>query len=136
MNPEVNFYQTDEATSKSIAPLLLKILSEKKRVLILCKDKNLTQEIDTALWNYGRNKFIPHAVASDDNFDPARQPVLISDVEENKNSADFLLFVDEPSAQFLSSFARVFYFFEDGKNISKIKPTNFYKKVDGKWIKA
>jgi DNA polymerase IIIc chi subunit len=136
MNPEINFYQTDEVVSKSIAPLMLKVLDDKKRVFIFCKNPAQIKEIDSALWNYGRNKFIPHAVISDREFDPKRQPILIGDKEENLNSADFLLFIDEPSKAFISSFARVFHFFEEGKNQSKIKPTNFYKKVSGKWVKA
>jgi DNA polymerase IIIc chi subunit len=136
MNPEINFYQSDESVSKSIAPLLIKVLGEKKRVLIFCRNQAQIKEIDGALWNYGRNKFIPHAIDSDADFDPKRQPILISDKEENLNSADFLLFVDEPSSAFISKFSRVFYFFEEGKNLSKIKPTNFYKKLSGKWVKA
>lgn len=136
MNPEINFYQTDEAVAKSIAPLLLKVLGEKKRVFIFCQNKAQVSEIDSALWNYGRNKFIPHSTISDREFDPKRQPVFISDKEENLNSADFLLFIDQPSEAFISKFSRVFYFFEEGKKSAKIKPTNFYKKVDGKWVKA
>lgn len=136
MNPEINFYQTDEAVSKSIAPLLLKVLDDKKRVFIFCKNPAQIKEIDSALWNYGRNKFIPHAVISDHEFDPKRQPILISDKEENLNSADFLLFIDEPSEGFILKFSRVFHFFEEGKKIAKIKPTNSYKKSAGKWIKA
>ncbi len=136
MNPEINFYQTDEAVSKSIAPLLIKVLGEEKRVLIFCKNKAQISEIDSALWNYGRYKFIPHATIFDGEFDPKRQPVLISDKEENLNSADFLLFIDQPSEAFISKFSRVFYFFEEGKNLSKIKPTNFYKKIGGKWVKG
>ena len=136
MNPEINFYQTDEVVSKSIAPLMIKVLDDKKRVFIFCKNPAQIKEIDSALWNYGRNKFIPHSTISDKELDHKRQPVFISDKEENLNSADFLLFIDEPSKAFISSFARVFHFFEEGKNQSKIKPTNFYKKVSGKWVKA
>ena len=136
MKPEINFYQTDEAVSQSIAPLLIKALGENKRVLIFCQNKAQISEIDSALWNYGRSKFIPHATIFDAEFDPKRQPILISDREENQNSADFLLLIDQPSDTFISEFSRVFYFFEEGKNSSKIKPTNFYKKVSQKWVKA
>ncbi|MBM3579192.1 MAG: DNA polymerase III subunit chi [Alphaproteobacteria bacterium] len=136
MNPEINFYQTDEAIGKSVAPLLLKVLSEKKKALIFSRNQVQLKEIDSALWNYGRNKFIPHALIFDRDFDPKRQPVLLTDKEENSNLADYLVFLDEPSQPFVSNFSRVFYFFEEGKNLSKIKPTNFYKKSDGKWVKS
>ena len=136
MNPEVNFYQTDESVAKSIAPLLLKIIGEKKRVFIFCQNKLQIQEIDSALWHYGRNKFIPHSTIFDNEFDPKRQPVFISDKEDNLNSADFLLFIDQPSEAFIKKFSRVFYFFEEGKNSATIKSANFYKKVNGKWEKS
>lgn len=134
MKPEINFYQVDETVSKALAPLLLKILSEKKKVLIFCREQNQIKEIDGALWNYGRNKFIPHATIFDKEFEPKRQPVLITSKEENQNDADYLVFVDEPSESFISKFSRVFYFFEEGKNAAKMKPTKFYKKIDGKWV--
>ncbi len=135
MSQEINFYQVDEAIGKSIAPLLLKILGEKKKVLIFCREQNLIQEIDGALWNYGRNKFIPHASIFDKEFEPKRQPVLLTNKEENLNSSDYLVFLDEPSKAFISGFSRIFYFFEEGKNLAKIKPTNSYKKDAGKWVK-
>jgi DNA polymerase-3 subunit chi len=136
MKSEVNFYQVDEALGKSVAPLLLKILEEKKKALIFTKNEALIKEIDAALWSYGRNKFIPHITIFDKEFELTRQPILISNKEENSNQADYLLFLDEPSESFVSSFARVFYFFEEGKKSSKLKPTNSYKKQDGKWVKA
>lgn len=134
MKPEINFYQVDESISKSLAPLLLKILSEKKKVLIFCRKQAQINEIDEALWNYGRNKFIPHATIFDKEFELKRQPVLLSNKEENLNLADYLVFLDEPSEAFISKFSRVFYFFEEGNNSAKVKPTKFYKKVDGKWV--
>jgi hypothetical protein len=77
----------------------------------------------------------------DKEFVMERQPILITNREENSNKADYLVFLDAPSDVFIKEFARVFYFFEEAelenakKNAKKIKPTNSYKKEDGKWIK-
>lgn len=138
---EINFYQADETIVKSLAPLLLKVLEEKKKALIFCTNPAQTKAIDDSLWSYGRNKFIPHVTIFDKDFEMERQPILISDKEENSNKADYLVFLDLPSNGFLSSFGRVFYFFEE-QNFStaeeiakKIKPKNCYKKSDGKWVK-
>lgn len=133
---EINFYQVDGTVSGSIAPLLLKILDEKKRALIFCKNQVRIKETDDSLWSYGRNKFIPHSIASDREFKPERQPVLITNEEKNLNRSDYLIFLDEPSENFIKSFARIFYFFEDGKCATSIKPTNFYRKENGKWKKV
>ncbi|OFW80523.1 MAG: hypothetical protein A2887_04925 [Alphaproteobacteria bacterium RIFCSPLOWO2_01_FULL_40_26] len=135
MKSEINFYQVDETIIKSLAPLLLKILDEKKKVLVFCADSMQIREFDSALWSYGRNKFIPHATIFDREFELERQPVLLTDKEENLNKADYLVFLREPSEAFVSSFKRVFYFYEQGKFSTKIKPTNSYRKENGKWVK-
>ena len=135
MKSEINFYQVDETVGKSIAPLLLKVLEEKKKALIFTKNENLIKEVDGALWVYGRNKFIPHVTIFDKEFDMKRQPILITNREENSNDADYLVFLDEPKESFISSFKRVFYFYEAGKLSTKLKPTNSYKKQEGKWVK-
>lgn len=136
MKPEINFYQVDETIIKSLAPLLLKVLEEKKKALVFCATQKQVAEIDAALWSYGRNKFIPHITNSDKDFVLERQPIFITDKEENSNKADYLVFLDEPSDSFIKGFSRVFYFYEEGKCAAKIKPTKSYKKEDGKWIKA
>lgn len=145
MTSEINFYQVDETIVKSLAPLLLKVLDEKKKALIFCQDQAQIKVIDDSLWSYGRNKFIPHITIFDEDiakeFSFERQPILISNKEENTNKADYLVFLDLPSAEFVAKFPRVFYFFEEqntsvAKDVAKkIKPTNSYKKTDGKWVK-
>ena len=133
---EINFYQTDEAVAKSVAPLLLKVLEEKKKALVFCANQIQVKEIDAGLWTYGRSTFIPHITDSDKDFELKRQPIFITDKEENLNDADYLIFLAEPSKAFVSGFKRVFYFFEEGKKSAKLKPTNFYKKECGKWVKG
>jgi DNA polymerase IIIc chi subunit len=141
MSAEVSFYQIDESLAKSLAPLLIKVLSEDKRAMVFCKNENQIKEIDSALWSYGRHKFIAHATVLDKDFELPRQPVLISNEEKNINKADYLVFIDEPSQSFISSFSRVFYFFseqnfdEAKKLAAKLKPQNCYKKDDAKWVK-
>jgi DNA polymerase IIIc chi subunit len=141
MNIEISFYQCDETIAKSVAPLLLKVLDENKKALIVAEDQIQIKEIDASLWSYGKNKFIPHITIYDKDFSLERQPILISDKEENSNKADYLVFLDMPSEAFISKFSRVFYFFEESglaqaKAVAKkIKPTNSYKKSEGKWVK-
>lgn len=134
MKSEINFYQVDETITKALAPLLIKVLEENKKALVFCANQAQIKEIDDSLWSYGRNKFIPHITVLDKDFILERQPIFITDKEENANKADYLVFLSEPSEVFVSKFKRVFHFFE-GKSSAKIKPTNSYKKVDGKWVK-
>jgi DNA polymerase IIIc chi subunit len=147
--PEINFYQVEETIIKSLAPLLLKVLEEDKKALVFCSSQKLISEIDNSLWSYGRNKFIPHLTIFDEDFVKEfskkisfeRQPILISNKEENSNQADYLVFLDEPTSSFISGFQRVFYFYEANNFViakalaQKLNPKNSYKKVDGKWVK-
>ena len=114
MSQEINFYQVDETIIKALAPLLIKVLEEKKRAIIFCSNPNQIKEIDASLWSYGRNKFIPHVLNSDKDFDLKRQPIVITDCEKNENDANYLVFINDVSADFAKNFSRVFYFFEEG----------------------
>lgn len=142
---EINFYQCDESLVKSMAPLTLKILEENKKALIFCRDQIRIKEIDDGLWSYGKNKFIPHVTVFDKSFELTRQPILISDKEENFNQADYLILTEEVDENFAQKFSRIFFFYDalnSGKALTaaaKFKKLagkiNSYKKQDGKWEK-
>lgn len=146
MKIEINFYQCDEAISKSIAPLLLKILDENKRALIVADSQMQIKEIDDGLWSYGKNKFIPHITISDKDFDFKRQPIVISDKAENINDADYIIFLKEISSDFLTKFSRAFYFYNIlnaalAKDLAKkyqpiASKFESYAKKDEKWVKT
>jgi DNA polymerase III subunit chi len=145
---ELNFYQIDDVYTKSMAPLLLKILEEGKKAVIYCKDEARMQEIDKGLWQFSKTKFVPHVTNLEKDVEGlsswGRQPIIISNEEENKNNADQLVLIDQPSSDFIKKFSRVFYFYDsqmldavkkfkqdNSKNSSKVKS---YKKEAGKWI--
>lgn len=142
---EINFYQIDDVITKSLAPLLLKVLDDKKKALIFCPNAAKFKEIDDSLWSYGKNKFIPHVSPSDkalgEEFGWKRQPILLNSKEENLNEADYLVLIEDASESFISGFSRVFYFYEaeNSANIKKFakkfSKVNAYKKADGKWVK-
>ncbi|MBU6338651.1 MAG: DNA polymerase III subunit chi [Rickettsiales bacterium] len=142
---EVSFYQCDEALAKSIAPLLLKILDENKKALIVTTSQMEVKEIDAALWSFGKNKFIPHITDSDKDFDFKRQPIIITDKEDNFNGADYIVLTKEVSSNFLRNFSRVFYFYDvlnvavakvlAGKYKNIASKIQSYGKKDGKWVK-
>jgi DNA polymerase III subunit chi len=143
---EINFYQisADDVNYKAMAPLLLKILEEQKKACIYCSNEAELAEIDAGLWSFSKTKFIPHATLKD-GVDANRQPVFIDQEEQNHNKAEFLVMMQPVSDDFLNSFERVFYFFNDEGlqearkqwKIYKEKSfaLNFYKKEKGKWGK-
>ncbi len=145
MKSELNFYQVDDKIMASLAPLLLKILEEKKKAIIFCEDPEKIKLMDNSLWSFGRNKFIPHVTIFDEDYDFKRQPILISNKQENTNEAEYLIFLDEVTKDFAGGFSRIFHFFSEddsskaksmAKNLGEIsKKTNAYKREDGKWVK-
>lgn len=142
MSCETNFYQYDDLLIRSLAPIVIKTLDEKNRLLILCQDEKQVKEIDLDLWSYGRNKFIPHATILDKDIDLKRQPVLITTKEENQNDANYLVFLTKTNNDFVNKFKRAFYFYsesdmQNAENLVKIlNPKNTFKKENGKWIKS
>jgi len=141
MGCETNFYQYEGLLVQSLAPIVLKILEEKKKVLIFSEDERQLKELDNSLWSYGRNKFIPHITIFDKGFDLIRQPVLLTNKEENSNCANYLIFLSETKQDFISNFDRAFYFYDNSsldsanKLSQELSPKNSYKKEGGKWVK-
>lgn len=141
MSCEINFYQYDDQLIRSLAPIIIKILDEKKRVLILCQDEKQEKSLDNELWSYSKTKFIAHASSLNKDFDPARQPVLLSIKAENINNANYLIFLTPPPKNFLNEFSRAFFFFDENlleksqELQQSLKPKNIFKKENGKWVK-
>ncbi len=147
---ELNFYYIDDVITKSLAPLLIKALDDKKKAIVFCKNAAKLKEIDDSLWTYGKYRFIPHITMQEkeiiEEFGIERQPILLIDKEENKNDAELLVLVDEASVEFVKKFKRVFYFYDSTmkdsaeaikSNLSSISSKiNSYKKEDGKWVKS
>ena len=147
---EITFYQIDDTLSKAIAPLLIKVLDEKKKAVVFCKNPAKFKEIDDGLWTYGKYKFIPHLTPADkeisEKFGWERQPILLTSEENNLNDASYLALVEEASQDFIASFERVFYFYEasdvaaakafSGKIAKMLKKVSSYKKEAGKWVAA
>lgn len=145
MKCEINFYQFDETYAKAMAPLLMKVLEDDKKAFIFTSDSKI-KEIDDGLWSYGKNKFIPHVLFTDKDFDFLRQPIVISSAEKNLNCAEYLVLTQDASEDFISNFKRVFYFYSEmaadeakslEKKLKKISSQfNSYKKSEGKWVKS
>lgn len=139
-NNEVNIYFSEDDPVKSICQLASKILEDRKTILILCAPDQVNQ-IDSSLWSFGRNRFIPHITSNDREFDFTRQPILITCQESNFNNANYLIFTDTMSSGFINNFERSFCFTKDEhaknriiQNLRGISKIKFYKKEGKKWI--
>ena len=140
---QINFYQTDDLFHRAIAPILTKILEEKKRALIFCQNAELLNQINEGLWSFSKTKFIPHGTKEDEVL-PEQQPVLLTSELENLNKANYLIMLDQANDEFAENFEKVFYFFNNdslkkSKDLwryykAKSATINFYKKEQDKWV--
>ena len=118
---------------------------QKKKALIYSQNLDLLKQIDDGLWNFSKTKFLPHAGDWED-VEVQRQPILLTNKEENQNQAEFLIKLDQASDDFVKSFEKTFYFFgnanlQEARKLwvyykGKTQDLDFYKQQDGRWNKV
>lgn len=89
---ETLFYHLERRSLDDALPgLVEKSLERGWRALIKAESADRAAAIDTLLWTYNDQSFLPHAQAGDG--DPARQPVLIAVEDDARNKPDVLFLV-------------------------------------------
>lgn len=89
---EVLFYHLEKRSLDDVLPgLLEKTLERGWRALIRAESADRAAAIDSLLWTYSDQTFLPHAQLGDG--DARRQPVLITVEESNANDANVLFLV-------------------------------------------
>lgn len=88
---EVRFYHLKTQTLDEALPnLVMKAYDNgKKRIVIRMADKNTVEKMSTTLWTFNPNAFLPHGSAKDGY--PDKQPIWLTDTDENPNSANILI---------------------------------------------
>jgi DNA polymerase-3 subunit chi len=121
---EILFYHLERRSLDDVLPgLIEKTLDRGWRALIRADSAERADAIDTRLWTYDDQSFLPHAQSGDG--DPARQPVLVTVEEGNPNAANVLFLVggaappawDSPAAQDLTRIVLMF----DGRDPAAVE---------------
>jgi len=87
---EIRFYHLQSQTQEQALPLLVSKAFEKGlRVVVKLRNAGEVNEMDTNLWAYDANSFLPHGSAKTGNA--AAQPVWITCEDENPNDASVLI---------------------------------------------
>jgi DNA polymerase-3 subunit chi len=108
---EVWFYHLERTSLEQALPELLeKTLQRGWRALVRARDPARLRELDTALWTYRDDSFLPHA--PDDEANAVRQPILLTTGFENPNGAAALFLVDGAEAGELTGFERCLVLFD------------------------
>lgn len=117
----VDFYHLQQKTlDEVLTKLLQKAYSTGKRIKVKIGTEERVEFINSLLWTYNDESFLPHGSKKDGFAD--QQPIWLSADIENPNTALFLFLVDgaEENAETLTQYERVFNIF-DGNSAEAVQ---------------
>jgi len=115
---EFGFYHLKTWPLERALPRLLeRALAEGHRIVVMAGSDERVLSLDALLWTYDEASFLPHGTARDGP--PARQPVLLTTLDENPNAATMLILVDGVRSDRGHDFRRVCDMF-DGNDESAV----------------
>jgi DNA polymerase-3 subunit chi len=102
---EVGFYHLRTTPLERALPRLLeRALAESHRIVVLAGSAERVAHLDGLLWTYSEGSFLPHGSARDANM--PRQPIFLTERDENPNKATMLVLIDGANSTHLAEFAR------------------------------
>lgn len=111
----------------ALGPLFEKCLERDWRVLVSSPSPTALNQIDTDLWKWKDDSFLPHGMV--DEF-ADRQPVLLSENFENLNRSSVLVLLNGQDTDTSDvAFERVMVVFEDGDGQARGSARQQYKRA-------
>ncbi len=143
---EALFYHlTAQPLERALPDLLERTLSRGWRAVVRCGSPERMEALDTHLWTYKDESFLPHAATG--CAAPERQPIYLTTGDEIPNEADALFLVDAADTQDFTGFERVVIMFTGDdeaaltlartqwkRAVESVKAT-YWQQQDGRWIK-
>lgn len=101
----VGFYHLRTMSLERALPSILeRALAQGHRIVVMAGSEERVKYLDSLLWTYAEASFLPHGSARD--TDAARQPVFLTERDENPNAATMLVLVDGARSDRIGEFAR------------------------------
>jgi DNA polymerase III subunit chi len=111
MTAEIWFYHLENQPLHAVLPVLVeKTLGRGWRAILRFSTQERLENIDSALWTYRDESFIPHGTARDGP--PERQPVLLTTGSGNPNGAQVLFLLETATESEPAAFERVIRLFD------------------------
>lgn len=112
---EVMFYHLERQPLEKVLPQLLeRTLQRGWKAVVQAGNPERVEALDTHLWTYSDDSFLPHGTARDGNVEV--QPVYLTDKPENPINAQVRFMVDGAAGDEVSAgYTRVIYIF-DGRD--------------------
>jgi DNA polymerase-3 subunit chi len=102
---EVGFYHLLTMPLERALPRLLELgLKAGFRIVVLAGSPERVEHLDAALWSYDDASFLPHGSRRDGR--PERQPIWLTESDENPNQADMLVLTDGAGSARLVEYRR------------------------------
>ena len=147
MATEVNFYHlTRQSLEDALPRLLAKTLQAGERAVVLLGSPERVEALNTHLWTYDPNGFLPHGAQRDGEAE--RQPIWLTHLDENPNKAAFLFVADRAKSDRIGDYKRCFEMF-DGRDEEAVTEARrrwkayrdqghtivYWQQTDGGWEK-
>jgi len=125
---DVLFYHLEQQPLERVLPTLVEKTRERGwRAVVQAGSDERVAALDTLLWTYRDDSFLPHATKRDGNA--ALQPVYLTASEENPNASEVRFLVDGAELMALDGYLRIVYLF-DGRDAAAVaKAREFWKRA-------
>lgn len=124
----VDFYHMVRSALDQVVPVLTeRAAGNGKRILICTALPEMAAHLDSLLWTYRPDSWLPHGLAGG-GFE-SEQPVLISTDGENLNKADIVMLTDGGSLREIQSFERCLTLFDGNDETAILSARELWKEV-------
>lgn len=126
----VDFYHLQRTQLEQVLPKLSeKAYATRKRIKILLGTSERVEFVNSLLWTYSEESFLPHGSPKDGFAE--EQPIFISAKEENENKAEILILADGamPQVDTLKDYDRVLNIFDGNDEIALNNARTYWKKI-------
>ncbi|MBW9053078.1 DNA polymerase III subunit chi [Rhizobium mesosinicum] len=108
---EILFYHlTESKLEDALPPLLDKSVERGWRVAVQMKDAERRDALDTHLWTYREDSFLPHG--TDEGDFAGDQPVLLTISSDNSNAATVRFIIDGAEPPAIVDYERIVFMFD------------------------
>lgn len=124
----VDFYHLQRQTLDEVLPKLLeKAYETGQKILVKIGNEERVEFINSLLWTYNDQSFLPHGSKKDGNGDI--QPIWLTAENDNPNGASLLFLVDgaEAAMETVAAFSRIFNIFDGNNSEAVQKSREFWK---------
>ncbi|MBR1600838.1 MAG: DNA polymerase III subunit chi [Alphaproteobacteria bacterium] len=125
----VDFYHLQKQSLDEVLPkLLTKVYNTGKRAVIRIGDEQRLEQINSYLWTFQDDSFLPHGCRKD-GF-ASEHPIWLTSQNDNPNQAQFLFLVEsaECDTEELALYERIFYIFDGNSEQALVQARNLWKK--------